>query len=107
MPPTLERHRRIVAAASRAVPNAGTGMRRIALGSAVTALAASMASAQPAPRPRAPTEPSALAEAMALGVTDVIGARLTRFGDMATEDFLNERSAVAVAEAGAAAPAAE
>jgi hypothetical protein len=79
-------------------------MRRIALGTAATALAASMASAQPAPRPRAPAEPGLLADAMALGVTDMLGARLTRFGDMTTEDFLNERTAPAPSEYGAAAP---
>ncbi|MDB4929928.1 MAG: hypothetical protein JWM10_2412, partial [Myxococcaceae bacterium] len=82
-------------------------MRRIALGTAATALAASMASAQPAPRPRAPSEPGALAESMALGVTDMLGARLSRFGDMTTEDFLNERAAPAAAGDGATAPVAD
>ena len=48
--------------------------------------------------------PSVLAESMALGVTDMLGARLTRFGDMTTEDFLNERTAPAPSEYGAAAP---
>jgi hypothetical protein len=82
-------------------------MRRIALGSAATALAASMASAQPVARPHAPAAPSVLAESMALGVTDMIGARLTRFGDMTTEDFFLERSAPAVAQDRASAPAAD
>jgi len=101
MGPAPERHRWIVAAAPRSVPNIRSQMRRIALGSAATALAASMASAQPAPRPRAPTDPAPLVEAMSLGVTDMLGARLTRFGDMTTEDFLDERSTPAEAEAGA------
>lgn len=82
-------------------------MRRIALGSAATALAASIASAQPAARPHAPAEPSVLAESMALGVTDMLGARLARFGDMTTEDFFLERSAPAAPQDRAGSPRAD
>ncbi len=81
-------------------------MRRIALATATTALAASIVSAQPATRPHAPREPSPLVESMALGVTDMVGARLTRFGDMTTEDFLLERTALAVADGSASLPVA-
>ena len=81
-------------------------MRRIALATATTALAASIASAQPATRPHAPGEPSPLVESMALGVTDMVGARLSRFGDMTTEDFLLERTAPAVADGSASTPVA-
>jgi hypothetical protein len=107
MPAAPERHRRIVAAFRRAVPNARPLMRRIALGTAATALVASMASAQPAPRPRDPSEPGPLGDAMVLGVTDMLGARLSRFGDMTTEDFLRERAAPAASEFGAAASTAD
>lgn len=75
-------------------------MRRIALGSAATALAASMASAQPAPSPRADSQ---LTDAMALGLGEMLGARLSRFGDVAVEDFLLERVAPSAAEQPAAA----
>lgn len=81
-------------------------MRRIALGSAATALAATMASAQPAPRPHAAREPAPLADAMATGVADMLGARLTRFGDMTTEDFFLERASPAASDDRAAAPVA-
>lgn len=71
-------------------------MRRITLGPAATVLAASMASAQPASRAHAdPTPESPLIDAMAVGVGEMMGARLARFGDVAVEDFLHERNPAA------------
>ncbi len=82
------------------MPNDPLTMRRIALGSAATALAASMASAQPAPPSRAdPPSETPLTEAMALGAGEMLGARLTRFGDVAVEDFLLDRVVATPAEA--------
>ncbi len=76
----------------------GAPMRRSLLASAVVALVAASARAQSRDEGALP---GPLAEGMAVGLAETLAARLARFGDMATEDFLLDREGEGGASSGA------